>query len=261
MDPKVRPYADVDLQNLGDPHTPRGRWARQMMGLKPAPYTSVRAFLCGEEMIRGDRRCKANPLHWDRVEQNLPGDSNYNPRIVWVCKVDLLNNHTANAFVTFYDDIRLVGHGEQNCAQVMHRVGSMLNHLGWQDAARKTRPPTEEESGACAGRITRAEKWEQFVKIVLGWWETWQDAKANKKPAMYNHKVLEKVRGFAIYMGEISPMIKPYLKGVNLTLESWWQSRNSEGWKMTDMEWEAHIKEFDSDEELEDPKAPAIVED
>eukprot|EP00957_Ditylum_brightwellii_P115741 8829144-Ditylum_brightwellii.AAC.1 len=78
-----------------------------MMGLKPAPYTSVGAFLWGEEMIRGDRRCKANPLCWDRVEQNLPGDSNCDPRIVWVCKVDLLNNMVANDFVTFYDDIRL----------------------------------------------------------------------------------------------------------------------------------------------------------
>eukprot|EP00957_Ditylum_brightwellii_P034500 2616278-Ditylum_brightwellii.AAC.1 len=97
------------------PHTLRGRWARQMMRLKPAPYTSVRAFLWGEEIIRGDRRCKANPLCLDRVEQNLSGDSNYDPRIAWTG-----------------------WQGEQKCALVMHCVGSMLNHLGQQDAAWKT---------------------------------------------------------------------------------------------------------------------------
>eukprot|EP00957_Ditylum_brightwellii_P140348 10693667-Ditylum_brightwellii.AAC.1 len=89
------------------------------------------------------------------MEQNFPGDSNYDPRIACVCKVDLLNNHTANDFVTFYDDIRLVRHEEQNYAQVIHYVGSILNHLGQRDAVQKTSPFTAEESGAWAGRIMR----------------------------------------------------------------------------------------------------------
>eukprot|EP00957_Ditylum_brightwellii_P091723 6984082-Ditylum_brightwellii.AAC.1 len=78
-----------------------------------------------------------------------------NLRVAWVQKVDLTTNNKANDFVTYYDDVRLSGHGEDNCLLVMYHVGSMLNHIGQQDAAQKTRPPTTEESGALAGRTLK----------------------------------------------------------------------------------------------------------
>eukprot|EP00957_Ditylum_brightwellii_P206883 15350394-Ditylum_brightwellii.AAC.2 len=43
----------------------------------------------------------------------------------------------------------------------------------------------------------------------------------NQKPAMYNHKVLEKEKGFAMHMEKIYFMIHTYYKGVNITIESW----------------------------------------
>eukprot|EP00957_Ditylum_brightwellii_P042896 3247243-Ditylum_brightwellii.AAC.1 len=81
--------------------------------------------------MQRDRRSKTNHLCWDMVKLNLPGDiKTYDPMVSWVKKMDLTTNNTAHDFVIYYDDVRLVGHGEHNCAQMMHWVGSVLNHLG-----------------------------------------------------------------------------------------------------------------------------------
>eukprot|EP00957_Ditylum_brightwellii_P206882 15350394-Ditylum_brightwellii.AAC.1 len=72
-----------------------------MMRLKTAPYKHVRAFLWGEEIIGRDRRYKVNPLHWDRVEQNLRGDSNYNPRLLWTDQAWRSKLYTSDALCWF----------------------------------------------------------------------------------------------------------------------------------------------------------------
>eukprot|EP00957_Ditylum_brightwellii_P120378 9185056-Ditylum_brightwellii.AAC.1 len=78
------PYAGVDLFILreGDKATlRRGQWSCLMMGLTPSPFLSFKSFLWGEEMIRGDRHQRENPLHWDIVHFNLPASKTYNPKL------------------------------------------------------------------------------------------------------------------------------------------------------------------------------------
>eukprot|EP00957_Ditylum_brightwellii_P013418 1013330-Ditylum_brightwellii.AAC.1 len=154
LDKKVRPYAGVDLTILGNEgNLKRWRWARLMMGLTDSPFLSIKAFLWGEEIIHGNRHKKDNPLHWDQVQLNLPRSSIYNPTIAWVRKVNLLLSCVANDFVAFYDDVRLTGNLREACIVVMRCVGLLLNHLGQQEAAQKTRPPIERIPGAWAGKI------------------------------------------------------------------------------------------------------------
>eukprot|EP00957_Ditylum_brightwellii_P049630 3764103-Ditylum_brightwellii.AAC.1 len=46
-----------------------------------------------------------------------------------------------------------MGGGKDACIAVMRRVGSVLNHLGEQEEARKTHPPTDTTLGAWAGKL------------------------------------------------------------------------------------------------------------
>eukprot|EP00978_Attheya_sp_CCMP212_P036262 scaffold163017_cov34-Attheya_sp.AAC.2 len=65
LDPKIRPYAGVDLTHVAEAmgvSLPKGkkrlfeRWERCLMGAKPCPYNATKAFFHAEEVIRGDRR-------------------------------------------------------------------------------------------------------------------------------------------------------------------------------------------------------------
>jgi hypothetical protein len=46
-----------------------------------------------------------------------------------------------------------------------------------------------------------------------------------------DHKELERNRGRLVYGTKGYPAMKPYLKGIHLTLNSWRKGRDAEGWK------------------------------
>lgn len=60
------------------------RWNRLMMGFKTYPYEATQGLSIAEEFIRGNNEEWENPLCWDFVKLNLPGNKNYNndtPRV------------------------------------------------------------------------------------------------------------------------------------------------------------------------------------
>jgi hypothetical protein len=61
-------------------------WEQCWMGFRPSPYYSVRFYCWAEEFTRGDRRKKSNPLRWDEVRLNLPGDPAFDPTLPRVMK-------------------------------------------------------------------------------------------------------------------------------------------------------------------------------
>ena len=157
LDPKLRPYAGVDLtpvvrldpagfaplwsaQHSASNTCARGikcwkRWSVNPMGLSSSPYTTLRCSAWGEEIIRGNRRTPSNPLGWTHVRFNLPGDPSYTPLL---SRVSLMkDDHLANDYVTFVDDSRTIGQDSASCRNVARQVGSRLTYLGRQDAARK----------------------------------------------------------------------------------------------------------------------------
>jgi hypothetical protein len=89
----LQPFCGVDLSQLFPEEVEAvtgmvlGRWSRNVMGLKPSPYASVKGALRAKRIILGDRREETNPFHWERVETNEPGDENYNPMMPWIQKI------------------------------------------------------------------------------------------------------------------------------------------------------------------------------
>ena len=51
-------------------------------------------------------------------------------------------NKIAGDFVTFMDDVRVVGFSLENCWQCGRRLSSQIQRWGIQEAARKHKPPS-----------------------------------------------------------------------------------------------------------------------
>jgi hypothetical protein len=201
------------------------------MGLKCSPYTAVKFMLWAIEVILGDPDDQANVFRWSQVELNLPGSKNYDSSKSWVCKVRANGVLAADLFV-YVDDLRPTG----PTWKAAQRVSSVLAFLGLQDAARKRRPSSL-EPGAWAGSVVYTsdgrvvvlvskEKWEKTQAIVkrLNEWA------ASGEPV--NRKQLESDRGFLIYVARTYPAMKPYLKGIHATIDSWRGNLDDEGWKL-----------------------------
>jgi hypothetical protein len=58
----------------------------------------------------------------------------------------------ASDVITYVDDLRTIGASEELCQEVTHRVASVVNYLGMQDAPRKRRPASQ-TPGAWAGSL------------------------------------------------------------------------------------------------------------
>jgi len=57
----------------------------------------------------------------------------------------------------------------------------------------------------------------------------------------FDHKEMEKQRGFLVYVTRTYPALVPYLKAIHLMLDSWRVGRDDEGWRMTG-ELAAHLQ-------------------
>ena len=53
----------------------------------------------------------------------------------------------------------------------------------------------------------------------------------------FDHKDSEKKRGFLVHLATTYDWMKPFFKGIHLTLETWRGNRRSDGWKYSDSEW------------------------
>ena len=71
------------------------------------------------------------------------------------------------------------------------------------------------------------DKWNRLKTICRHWLE-----KLNEGTVELNFKRLRSDRGFLVYVTQAYPAMKPYLKGFHLSLESWRQGRDDDGWKI-----------------------------
>ena len=243
MDEALRPYSGVDLTSLKLVNRKKHwlAWARIFMGFTPSPYIAAKLYGWTIDVILGDRRDPKNPFKWDRVSLNLPGDPSYNPTQPRVCKMDA--DLLASVLEAYVDDIRPMGATELRCQRASSRVAQITQYLGQQDAARKCRPPSQTPGPWCGAFMASKEdcvwvyvsqeKWEKaktFVFEAASKIELSADG-SDWSPSPLNHKWLEKGRGFLVYFSRTYPSLVPYLKGIHLTLDSWREGRDEEGWK------------------------------
>mmetsp|Transcript_21443 Transcript_21443/g.30696 ORF Transcript_21443/g.30696 Transcript_21443/m.30696 type:complete len:502 (+) Transcript_21443:2685-4190(+) len=143
----------------------------------------------------------------------------------------------------------------------------MLNYLGIQDASRK-RQAASKSAGVWASSVVFATEMGVGVNCTQ---EKWDKAKGYLKSVQeelmtmpqLNHKNLERIRGFLLYVTRTYPGLVPYLKGFHLTLDSWRPGRDSDGWRLTLAEMRA-TRASNEEGELEDEffsnkKAPEFV--
>mmetsp|Transcript_3377 Transcript_3377/g.5154 ORF Transcript_3377/g.5154 Transcript_3377/m.5154 type:complete len:364 (+) Transcript_3377:1128-2219(+) len=70
-------------------------WTPLLMGFTPSPYLSVRHYYLVEEFVIGNPKEEDNPLRWDRVLLNCPGDTNWDPRQPEIMKWDDISENVS----------------------------------------------------------------------------------------------------------------------------------------------------------------------
>ena len=230
----IQKYSGVDLTAiLGSAKTNWKTWNRMFMGFCPSPYVAVKLFGWCIDMIMGDRWDDNNPFRWDSVSSNLPGSQHYDPSKPRMYKTWL--GLIAAVIEAYVDDIRSIGNSELNCKQAGSQASKILQYLGQQDAARKYRPPHKRPGPWCGTFVAiqddcvwvyvSEEKWNKaktFINLV---------AKLIEEGRDLDHEMLEKGRGFMVYFCRTYTSLTPFLKGINLTLDSWRKGRDDDGWK------------------------------
>ena len=256
-DKKLRKYCGVDLSPFkgllkSRPEFLMGllweAWGRGFMGCTSSPYNTVRYIYLADEFCRGNRRLQNNPMPWDYVRLNLPGDKTYDPRLPRVFKWCGITCKIAGDVVIFLDDQRGSGNSLENAWQVHRQYVSKQQYLGIQDAPRKTRPPSQDRCGAWAGtivrispeRITRSvsqSKWDKGRGILK-----WCREQTRLGKGIPFKPFLSK-KGFLVHLCMTYKFLTPFLKGFHLLTDSWRKNRAADGWKVQDRDWESYLQE------------------
>ena len=256
IDERLRPYCGVDVSKLFDDTQYKWlRWNRTLMGFRSSPYIAVKMFGWTLEMIRGDRHDVKNPFRWNRVQINLPGSVGYNPSKAWICK--MWNHQECNDAKVYVDDIRVHGGTELGTRRATRRASSVTQYLGEQNADRKNRPPSTQPGPWCGSFFVVSDgsvyvyvsqdKWEKAKNYVSRWIEQVRLNREEIKPFL-DFKNLEKGRGFLVYLSRTYPSITPFLKGIHLTLDSWREGRDVEGWKSKKRKTSDYCDSIEEDE-------------
>jgi hypothetical protein len=66
-----------------------------------------------------------------------------------------------------------------------------------------------------------------------------------KESEMVDHKVLERTRGFLVYVARTYKPMAPFILGFHLTIDSWRPGRDEEGWRLRQAEVEANLESDD----------------
>ena len=173
---------------------------------------------------------------FSKVILNLRGNKNYDPSMPWIYKARNDGTIACDMF-TYVDDERVTGPDEDLCWKASQRVVTQLSYSGIQSAARKRREVSN-DVGAWAGSVIKTGGEKVTKEVSLEKWikaqdqVKWLSSVINNKEGI-NHKELERVRGFLIYVSRTYKAMVPYLKGLHQTLDGWrdWIDKDS-GWKL-----------------------------
>jgi hypothetical protein len=180
-----------------------------------------------------------NAFQWKSIRLNLPGTKDYQPSAAWISK-RRADGSLASDYVCFVDDKRVAGQGRARVIEAGHAISTRESWLGIQDALRKLRcwggsprPGAwagasvciEEDAGVVV--LTSIDKWIRMKNICRHWLNL-----LNKGASLLDFKQLRSDRGFMVYVTQVYPGLKPYLKGFHLSLEMWRKDRDSEGWRL-----------------------------
>ena len=176
---------------------------------------------------------------------NFPGTDNYELTMPWVYKWNGITKEMASFFDTYIYDIRAGNASEITCKRALHRIASLINYLGPQDASQKRGQPTKiPRAWAGAKCISKqgdglyvqsmATKWKQAKAIVN---KLYDHHVVTEKKSLMSFKELQSEVGFLCHVSRTYPIIFPYLKGFYNTLNNWRWDRDDDGWKLSKTLW------------------------
>ena len=236
-------------------------WTRTWMGLKTSPLQAVQFYYFAEEFIRGDHQQSNNPLRWDDILFNLPGNPNFNPSLPFVMKWNRDHNQIAGELIAYVDDLRGMGWSTEHAWQIARWVAARLQFLGIQDAGRKRRV----DHGPWAGTIFLTDKHQIQRTVQVSKWEKAKSYLVSirrvleeTEDPLLNYKLLERVRGFMCHLAMTYEILFPYLKGFHLTLSSYLPNRGEDGWTLADDLWNSYVEDQLHIGALSDSEAEAM---
>ncbi len=149
-----------------------------------------------------------------------------------------------------------------------HAISTRESYLGLQDALRKVQAPEGSRTpGVWAGAnvcveegmgvvlLTLQEKWDCMKDICWKWLSLLEQGSTK-----LNYKELQSDRGFMVYVMQVYPGIKPYLKGFHLSLETWRGGRDKVGWKAPSKRKQNKEKEEEGPTEMKDIKLALLTQ-
>jgi hypothetical protein len=156
------------------------------------------------------------------------------------------------------DDFRLIDPDAEECWRASRRDVIICNHLGIQDAPRKTRYVLR-SPGPWAGSMVYMDDAEAGVQVLV-LREKWDNANhllatlhgLVLAPSWVDHNVLERIRGFLVYMERAYRPLTPLLMGLRMSIDGWRPVRDGEGWIMREIEMTAG-RESEDESDLEEP--------
>ena len=110
------------------------------MGMHPSPFVAIQYLYLALKFGLGNQRDLGNPMRWDRLCLNLPGDPIFDPSPPFVMKWNDLVNRITGDVESFVDDLRTSSHSVENVWQGSRQIAARVQYLGIQDAPRKRRP-------------------------------------------------------------------------------------------------------------------------
>jgi hypothetical protein len=241
LHPLDQPYQGVNL-----PDGLRGtggedvlRWSVLSMGWTCSPYMANRMMQRGLEWAKGPPWDTKSPFAWDRVILNLPGSDSFDPSKPWVMRVTK-DGSLAGEIIIFFDDGRVIGRCKAHADACMRWLCSRLQFLGIQDAARKRRTSSQRQ-GAWAGGVVYTDRGIPRRFLSQKRWDRMQsDLRWLRDEVRAGRKLPRgkfwKVRGFLVYASLTYDVMQPYMKGVHLTAYGWMNDRDSDGWKVSEVD-------------------------
>ena len=251
LDLRMRKYCGVDISWMRKDGSQLWEcWHRMAMGMKPSPWVTIRLLSWMMEIVLGNPKEVNNPFRWDSVRMNLPGSEDYNPALPRVTKWNERTKAIACDCKFFCDDFRIIGPTSELTKAATHHLETTMSYLGIQDATRKRRAITQ-TPGEWTGSIVLSvkdvgvfvtvskKKWDRARNIIKKWTTILDES---EELPMLTHSELESDIGFLIHLSMSYPMIKPFLRGFYLTLNSWREGRDRDGWKMSEKTYNLYLE-------------------
>jgi hypothetical protein len=211
-----------------------------------------------KERIMGDTNDVYNVFKWKEVRINLPETPEYDPSMAWVANMRDDGRVVVDLFI-YMDDFRPTGPNAEECWRASRRATSVCNHLDIQDAPRKRREVSR-YPGPWAGSMVYTEDAEAGVRILVSR-KKWDKAKRLlailhglvMDSEWVDHKVLERIRGFLVYVAQNYRPLTRFLMGLHMSIDGWRSGRDEEGWRMREAEMNASRDSEDKSESDEPP--------